>query len=336
MHRLLKLQQHKHTGKLLHHRHTSYRALVLILLLTGLVLVYASRQTTADSLYVQAKVPAPIPSRPAVILKPAASVNVSSPNVTIDGSCPITTPAVGVIIAENSNTLGSSACDSTGSFSAEVALTTGKHVLLPRIITVTGDNGPDGTPIDITYDDAAVPTTPAATKRSPATSNNSDLPDVSSSPPLSVAGERPFVLFGPNKTAELTASFTGGQAPYAATIDWGDTTVDIRKNLSQGWHTFSHHYAIITPWTIHMDATDAAGVRVTTTFAALTAYISPAGNLLNTAPTAGTSLYTHLAFYSAYLSAAGVVGALWLHAIHAGYAHAMVPNRGRPSRARHR
>ena|SRR5579859_3798167 len=63
LHKKLKLSHHRHTGRRLSHHHTSYGALVCIMILTGLVINYANKtdaivaQTGNDSISVTGVVP---------------------------------------------------------------------------------------------------------------------------------------------------------------------------------------------------------------------------------------------------------------------------------------
>src|SRR5882757_4742169 len=115
-----RLHPHKHTGKLLHHRHTSYRALAVLLLLTGGILVrteWSMRQVAAaDSLFVFATVPAPIPTMGPVILVPTDGSLTHDPNITVSGTCEAMTPATTIAIYSNGTLLGSAPCAPDGTF----------------------------------------------------------------------------------------------------------------------------------------------------------------------------------------------------------------------------
>lgn len=63
LHRKLKLSHHRHTGKKLSHHHTSYGLLICLMVLTGLILSYATRaetvvaQTTDETISITGIVP---------------------------------------------------------------------------------------------------------------------------------------------------------------------------------------------------------------------------------------------------------------------------------------
>jgi hypothetical protein len=148
------LQAHDHTGKLIHHRHTSYGILALLLLLPiGLLGWVKSNMTQiaqADQLYVYAIVPAPVPTTPAVITSPSDGAVLSDQHGIVSGTCPIIVPAISVAIYDNGILLGSAPC-TDGLFQAQITLFLGKNELIARTFTVTGGSGPDSLPVHVTY-----------------------------------------------------------------------------------------------------------------------------------------------------------------------------------------
>ena len=156
MHRTLKLHHHKHSGKLIHHRHTSYWALALIVVVAGVFVTFIDRAARADTLDVSAVVPAPIPPDPAVFTSPATNSIFTNPVVTVEGTCPVISPAVIIVIYRGAEAIGSSTCSASGEFEVDVTLQRGTQSLIARILTITGQWGQDSIPLTLTYTPAAV------------------------------------------------------------------------------------------------------------------------------------------------------------------------------------
>jgi hypothetical protein len=249
MHQQLHLQHHKHTGKLLHHRHTSYRGLAVVVVLAGLFMIGLSimAKATAATLYVYATVPASIPTTPAVITQPTDGP-VSRPSFTVSGTCPTSTPPVIVVILLDGAEVGSNACASDGTFALPIEVSPGQHTLRARIFTITGDTGPDSTIVYISY---AMPATHAPT-----------LPDTHGTnqpSPLSFAQSQPFIVFGPGADAIWTGTITGGVPPYHVHINWGDGTSSDYTVSAAGDRNFRHHYRAMKSYDITMTVTDCGG-----------------------------------------------------------------------------
>jgi len=152
LHQKLHLQHHRHTGRLLHHKHTSYRSLAIVIGLAGLTIVGTSilARATADSLYVYARIAAPIPDDPAIITHPPDNTVTDKADLTLDGSCPVVTPQVVIASVDNGAETGSVPCDSSNNFSLRFTLQAGRNTLVARSYTITGDTGPDSAPVTVT------------------------------------------------------------------------------------------------------------------------------------------------------------------------------------------
>jgi len=350
MHRLLHLQHHSHTGKLLHHRHTSYRALALLLLATGLILIKVEmslRQiATADSLYVTATVPAPIPTSPAVIEQPADNSTVTDPNLTVNGTCPVTQPVVSVAIYDNGHLLGSTPCKG-GYFNLSLSLYEGNNSLLARTYTVTDDNGPDSTVVQVIYAPPVGTGTGSSTgSQSGGHAGRSGTVPTGTSPPasepgkLTVQGDKPFIPFGPNQAAQWSGVISGGSGSYTVIIDWGDGTTNTYHSVDTNTQFFSHSYSTFSPRTVQVTAGDENGTTGSSNYSAVSPYMPPAvGNILTGTSQAGGSSTINapalLGAYGAYVSVLAGFGAVWLH-FHPGYSpapvHIKLPRRPTPKR----
>lgn len=269
VHKTLRLQHHRHTGKLLQHKHTSYHGLAIILGLAGLMIVGLNvlAKVTADDLAVYARVPAPIPTSAAVITSPANGSQLKTSSVNVLGTCPSINPHVIITIVNNGRNVGSAACGGDNTFALPITLDLGSNVLVARSTTITGDDGPDSQPITVTYSRSSG-------------SGGTVSPPVGSPGQvgaLQITTDQSFVVYGPAQDAVLNGTISGGTAPYHVHIDWGDGgTSDYTANTTV--QVFRHHYRRTGTYDITMTITDSDGMVLVQHFAAVTPYVPPVGS----------------------------------------------------------
>lgn len=334
LHKTLHLQHHSHTGRLLHHRHTSYRALAVVVGLAGLCMVgfTAMARATADSLYVYARIAAPTPTGPPIITFPKDGTTTTKANVTVDGICPVVTPQVVIVLLDNGSQVGSTPCDSSNNFHIPITLIAGKNTLIARPYTITGDTGPDSTAVTTTYNPPSPPTVTNTKSTSVSTPQ-------ASSPPLVLTIDTPFITFGPQKDAVWLGSVSGGTAPYTLSIDWGDGTTESHQLGLPGQQSYRHHYHLTQPYDITVQVRDTSGQIITRHYAAVTPYIAPPiTGLFSTRPKqpiwGGPKV---IGLYGIYLMILAGFGWLWLRAAGTpAYARVRAQHgaRHRPVRAR--
>lgn len=246
MHKFLKLHHHKHTGKVLHHRHTSYRALAIVVVLAGACMLLTNRMAQAADYIVTAKISAPLPSGAPVITSPTEGSVFSTPAITINGSCPLSTPAILVVIYEGTTALGTAQCSALGTFTVPVTLHTGVQQLVATVVNITDDVGDSSTPLTVTYTpppaQAPAPTAPSGTT-TPKPSNPRSTPRGGGEQELEIRSRSPFIVYSPSKPAVWRGSFAGGQPPYTANIAWGDGTTSWLKQVGSEQQEVSHSYA---------------------------------------------------------------------------------------------
>lgn len=317
MHKLLKLQHHQHSGKLLPHHHTSYRALGLLLGLLGFALLGLHQGVSAEqTLFVKAKISAPYPTMPAVISTPQSGFISKESVVVLTGVCQTATPANVVVVSDNDNPVGSVPCQDNGTFRIAVTLTEGAHTLLAQIYNFTEDAGPASTPIQVMYT-PPLPPQPAPTifTARPAT------PTTPTATPLEIRSSKPAYSFGPHSPVVWVGSILGGQAPYAVSIDWGDQTSSAYTVHDATEKSFRHNYDTMEAFTITITVRDAVGGTATKSFAATTAY-KPSTTSTETPSGIQFSFPSlwedknMLRIYSAYALTAVVVGLIWFDARH--------------------
>jgi hypothetical protein len=215
-----------------HHRHTSYGALALLLILLVSVLIFASRgvalaapeDPVTHTQSVHAVVPAQAPTTAPQIntIQSGTVFNTGDP-ITVGGTCPDDTL---IKIFKNEVFGGAAFCDSS-SFSLLVDLFIGSNTLISRPYNANNIPGPDSDPIvvirTLTADGQII--TQAANQFF----ITSDIYNKG-------------VNLGEKLTWPITLS--GGQAPYAVSIGWGDGKTDLISRKEAGTFEISHRYAI--------------------------------------------------------------------------------------------
>lgn len=216
-----------HTGKIRHHKHTSYGSLIAVLLLMCLVLALVSRSVAlaagdpvTGSNTVYAVVPGPTPTTPPVITNiPQGTTYTTNEPVTVSGTCPNGTL---LKIFKNEVLAGVTLCQN-GRFSIQIDLFLGSNTLIVRAYNNLDNSGPDSTPIVVTK------TLPGI--------NIADIGEQ-----LVITSEVYFKGVNVGEPLGWPLTITGGQAPYAVSIAWGDGTTDLISRGTKGTFNVQHVY----------------------------------------------------------------------------------------------
>ncbi|MEP7204653.1 MAG: hypothetical protein ABI716_00470 [Candidatus Saccharibacteria bacterium] len=131
--RHFRLVEHKHTGKLIHHRHTSHLSLAIMLLLVGIFMYISAgfgpvrAQQSAGSVSIGVVVPGPAPTVGATITGPKdGTILTNQATIEVTGSC---APASFVVVLNNDQLVGSGVCTTAGIFIIKVQLQSGVNLL---------------------------------------------------------------------------------------------------------------------------------------------------------------------------------------------------------------
>ncbi len=302
--RHFRLVEHKHTGKLIHHRHTSHLSLAFMLLLVG-VFMYVSAgfalvraQQTAGSVSVGVVVPGPAPVVGATIIGPKDGTTLTNQTtLEVTGTC---APGTFVVVLSNDQLVGSGVCTAAGIFIIQVQLQTGDNVLralnydnlnqagpnTPFVgVTVTGiiEQGHSTTPqlpIQLAINPSIVP---GLTLEQPSCGNEKtqDLP-VGGALRIAVTCVPRFVQVNTQYALGLIA--WGGVPPYALDISWGHNQDETLLSLATpGARTvrFSHSNAGAYTITLHLKDKDGKSAVVQTAVQVIGSTTSPIASLAN-------------------------------------------------------
>jgi hypothetical protein len=311
------LAHHRHSGKFIAHHHTSYPALVFLLMLTAVLTAGVSVSSQAASSQLSLTVLGPPPAVGATIDQPTNGDHVAVATQTVRGTCPS-----GLMIEIYRNTIfaGSTLCDSGGLYSLIITLVPGQNDLIARDLDGLGQYGPDSSTVTVYYDLPAPTPTPTPSPSASPTPTPNSAPTPSPSPSIapspaaapvrtptpSAAPLRPtpapnpsdfylesgthfFQGADPTVPVAWQLQIHGGTGPYQITWEWGDGSVDTTTASSPGTITLSHKYAVSGVFQTVIRARDARGhdsvislVAVVngTPQAVITRPIEPPGNLI--------------------------------------------------------
>ena len=254
VHKALQLRHHKHTGKIIPHKHTSYGVLFVLMIIPIIALALASHFVAASEYEISASVPAIPPSTPPTIDYPTENVPINQTETTVSGSCPVATPAVIVAIYDGDQLIGSTYCSPDGTYELQVMLAEGTHQLSARIVSITGENGGTSPIVIVVVRQLAAPESGGAAEAFNPVTNIESL-----AIPLRIIPKTIFATLNGNNEASWTGTFQGGSLPYKVTIDWGDGTTsvyDVGDNLEQ---SFTHNYSAPGAYSILISLSDASG-----------------------------------------------------------------------------
>jgi hypothetical protein len=297
--RHLRLVEHKHTGKVLSHHHTSHLALMFMLVVAGFIIylsqqiAWAAQQISAGSVSVGVVVPGVPPTIGAAITYPLTGATLKDVSeVTVTGTCQ---PNSFVVVLDNNSLDGSTSCTSAGVFSLSVQLVSGKNVLTAKNYDNINQAGPATDAVTVVLEltvpviDVSAPVLPDNPSIISGLTNNtfSDQSSVGigvnsnasncdnyTVPSNLTTGGEPHAMvvcipriFDPNVSQKMGLLVWGGQPPYALRMDWGDSNNATLASLSApGYKTIKFQYTSAGVYNIKVnliDAKDKTGVAST-------------------------------------------------------------------------
>ncbi len=306
VHKALKLRHKKHTGKLLPHRHTSYRVLFGLMLLPIIMLALVSHIAGANDYDVTATVPAPVPAEAPTITAPTNGSTVTASQITVSGTCPVVTPAVIIALYENAALIGSRVCRADGTFAIPISATLGSHSVIATVTTITNGVGASSAPVTFTRIQSTTPPGPI-----PSVGNVTGSP-ASPTPPVKIVSNNIFITISPDGDPVWHGSFSGGTPPYSVIINWGDGKQDRRVFTDQSEQSITHHYDVPNTYAIEIKVIDAAGqVYTLNTTAISPAHMLPATVSGTPKQDDGFTLFSHLPLVQIYIIAFACLIFLW-------------------------
>lgn len=301
--RHLSLSHHKHSGKVLPHKSTSYLPLALLLLSVGFVLSVvtsyaASPGPEAGSIGVTGVMPAKPPTIAPTIDTPKSSQRFTTSPVTVTGKCPAGTL---VEVFKNDIFAGSTFCSDKGNYSFDIDLLFGDNTLVARVYDALNQSSPPSETINVIYD--------------------SQLPQANSaigldfgSAQLIINTDAVYRGIFPGKQLSMPLTLLGGKAPFAVNVLWGDEEESLIPRDNNA--VFNAVYAYKKPGTypIRIKATDADGRVAFLTVAAVVNGQPEATSLFGTSSSTenGELIGTLFVLWPVYVSLFAIVVGFWL------------------------
>lgn len=269
-----RLVEHKHTGKLLHFRHSSYVALMGFLLVLGFFLVISQNVTNAANMTSQtigAIVQAPPPTVGATITSPIEGFKIVNINPSVvSGTC---SPESFVTVYNDGSLSSSTYCKSTGMFNVNVQLHAGKNVLTARNFDAINQAGPDTPAVTVTFTsdtpstEVTVPSLPVSPLVIPGISTitagtSPECTNYQQPGALPVGGEPHVAVVCVPRTIEIAQDHTigvlvwGGAPPYALNFKWGSGDTTLVSLDKPGYKAINVHYASSGIYNINVELTD--------------------------------------------------------------------------------
>lgn len=291
LHRRLKLSQHKHTGRRLPRQHTSHGALLVITLIAGAMMAFATNSTleaqsrsSAQSVTVSGVVPAAPPKEPATVSQPLLT---SLDSLTVTGSKPRST----IVEVYNNNLLaGASGCQAEH-YSLKITPQYDNNSIIAKVVDNLGQYGPDSGTASVVY-----------------------LPKDRLTPQFLLSGSSKYFGLQVNQKHELKLKITGGEPPYAITIDWGDNKEsDLLIQRTADEASFTHRYESSGCFNIITQGQDNKGAKA---YFRTVVVVSPlSGGALSNAGAAFANIGaipTLGLLWPLYLAVLAFVAAFWL------------------------
>jgi hypothetical protein len=280
----------RHTGRVLPRASTSYPLLAMLVLCVGVLLAGWTHIVTADtypgpqqdSYTVHAGVAGPAPKVAATIDEPTSGTHFTATPIIVNGTCPANTY---VSLYRNNFYSGTAICDVDGNYQISTDLFDGANQLVARDFNFTDVAGPDSNTVTVNYDaptppptqtgtddgsDATTTTTPTTTPSKPAAQGfivnstpNSTAATTTQVTPLALSTDFTIRGYYVGEESVWQLNLSGGTAPYALAVDWGDGSTDIvsrgEAGLTKLTHTYQKPGGYEGTYAVKFSATDAAG-----------------------------------------------------------------------------
>lgn len=285
---LVSIAPHPHTGRAIHHRHTSHGILFIALIFTGILLfnnlgtLRAFGLQGSDSTTITVNISGNPPTTGADITFPTTNTTTKSPQIQVTGTCP---PSLLVATYNNGIFAGSSVCAGDGTYATTIQLIVGVNILQSQDYDGLNQAGPATAQVTITREQVPVPVSTTNPEIPVIATTSTDI-QADPTPPVTPPAPQPTVnpCFDTSKTDALDPAnptiiancikrsvftgdtitvpirVTGGTAPYALSIDWGDGTTELKTVLDTEYHNYEHTYKTAGIIGVSLKTTDAKGI----------------------------------------------------------------------------
>lgn len=194
----------------------------------------AAQQQVSSTTGVQATIPGDPPAHAPTITTPTNGQSFTNPLITVTGLCQTD---LLIQVFKNSIFAGSVQCIN-GSYSLQIDLFSGRNDLVARQYDALNQSSPDSNTVSVNLNDSL----PAGTIRP------------------SITTEYSKRGANPGETLIWPITISGGKAPYALSVDWGDKSANDLSSISaSGNLNLKHTYSLSGVFNVLMKISDANG-----------------------------------------------------------------------------
>lgn len=284
---LFSTSHHKHSGKKIQSKHTSYGFMLALLMLTGILLfanlgaLKAFGVTQAGSVNVSVNVLGEPPTQGAEIIYPQTNTQTSSSFLEVSGTCPDQTL---VSIYNNGDFVGSTMCTTSNTFAIVITLSAGYNILQAQNYDALNQPGPTTAqhiifyevPIEIIPTEkpvvkapqslAPIESPPSPEPTAPQPSANPCYETLAKQSRVTSGSRTPVISVGcihrnmfAGEKFEISFLVNGGKSPYAVNIDWKDGNNELKSITSNEQQDAEHVYTKAGTYEVVIYTSDAAG-----------------------------------------------------------------------------
>lgn len=263
----------------------SYPLALFLLMVMGVYLSAWTFKASGANILVSAQVHAPAVTDPAVITTPKNGQHFKNIPISVSGTCPAN--AGYVEIFRNNVLSGSALCDINGNFQLSVSLYSGRNDLVAHVFNITDDEGPVSSVVTVFYDAP----NPPPHNNPPSSPSSSGGGNAATPAPLVLT--TPFLYKGYyiGQKVDWPLRLSGGIAPYALSVDWGDGQNDVISRGAAGDFKIGHIYSAAgnykNSYTIKVNAADGGGQKAFLQFFVIVTsqtIAGPTGNIFSKPP----------------------------------------------------
>ena len=285
--RHFRLVEHAHTGKVIHHRHSSHAMLMLLLVFVGVFMFITQQLSSASSgtVTVGAIVNGPPPTVGATITSPANQATIVNQTlIAVFGSC---SPSTFVVVKSNNVLVGSTNCTVAGIFSLTVDLQLGQNVLTALNFDNANQPGPVTPSVTVTLVQETIEGEAPIVQIAPLTPGPTLPENPSIIPGLPGTTGRECDAFVPSQESpaggklavavvciprilEKSKFYTmgvivrGGLPPYALNINFGSDDPDVLVSIQKSSYTkINFRYTTAGAFNIKLNLSDSNGATTT-------------------------------------------------------------------------
>jgi len=254
-----------------------FHTLALAITLSGAVafiptgIAQAQTQTDSGDINISSFVSGPPPTSAPTIDSPTNNDTFKDKNITVEGDC-----ISGLIVKVFRNNMfsGSALCDSSGRYTLPIDLFQGRNDLVARQYDLANQDSPDSDTITVFFipesTSPELPTSPVRpTNPVPPSGSGDEKPPVVANFQLVIDYDYTFQGVFQNKPFALPLSFSGGNGPYALSIDWGDGESSLFSREDTTRFTPTHTYTGSGFRTVVIKVSDSEGEEAIVQFVIL-------------------------------------------------------------------